>query len=119
MELIAANLYTGPLFVKYNGVLRGLQSESPFLRNAMIKLCCPADIFAAYTSGTVTFETARDKHLNRYTTTIHGINSAVIKIGKLTKATKVFRGVSGMKLPENFWEPNEYLVRGGVEPAFM
>ena len=27
-EAIAARLYTGPLFVKYNGVLRGLDSEA-------------------------------------------------------------------------------------------
>eukprot|EP00966_Prymnesium_polylepis_P181174 4196501-Prymnesium_polylepis.1 len=59
------------------------------------------------------------KSLNRYTTTLHGINSAIIKLGKLTKATKVYRGISGMALPDEFWEPNEYGVRGGVESAFM
>ena len=32
-ELVGAQLYTGPVFEKYNAVLRGLQSESPFLRN--------------------------------------------------------------------------------------
>ena len=51
-ELIATNLYTGPLFVKYNAVLRGLLSESPFLRNGMIKHCAPKAVFDQYI-GTV------------------------------------------------------------------
>ena len=38
---------------------------------------------------------------------------------RLTVANKVYRGISGAKLPNEFWEPNEYGVRGGVEPAFM
>ena len=36
---------------------------------------------------------------NTYTTTLHTINSAVVKLGKLTKATKVYRGVAGGLLP--------------------
>ena len=79
------------------------------------------------------------KSLNKYTTTLHAVNSSIIKVhahapglpdlrhivlpqicsrasrvipplcvrvkqlGKLTKATKVYRGVSGMALPEQFW----------------
>ena len=66
----------------------------------------------------LSFEQAR-KQLNRYTTTLHAINSAVIKLGKLTKATKVYRGISGMALPKEFWDENEFGVRGGVENAFM
>ena len=57
--------------------------------------------------------------LNRYTTTLHGINSAIIKLGKLTRATKVYRGIAGMRLPDEFWTPNAFGVRGGVEQAFM
>ena len=64
------------------------------------------------------FEQAR-KQLNRYTTTLHAINSAVIKLGKLTKATKVYRGIAGMAMPREFWQPNQFGVKGGVEPAFM
>ena len=36
------------MFVKYNGLLRGLQSDAPFLRNTMLQLCCPKDIAAHY-----------------------------------------------------------------------
>ena len=102
------------MFVKYNGVLRGLQSESAFLRNQMLQLCCAAGIADEYQRGKLSFEEAKAS-LNKYTTTLHGINSAVIKLGKLTKATKVYRGISGMALPKEFWEENAFGVRGGVE----
>ena len=46
---------------------------------------------------------------------LHAINSAIIKLGKLTKANKVYRGISGMALPKEFWEANEFGVRGGVD----
>jgi hypothetical protein len=42
-----------------------------------------------------------------------------VKIGKLTKATTVFRGIAGKAMPQEFWHPNEYGVKGGVEAAFM
>ena len=119
------------MFVKYNGVLRGLRSESPFLRNSMIQLCCPAAIFMKYigdtplnklflqpVNWTLSFDEAL-RSLNKYTTTLHAINSAIIKLGKLTKANKVYRGISGMALPDEFWKPNEFDVRGGIESAFM
>ena len=40
-------------------------------------------------------------------------------MSQLTTATKVYRGISGGLLPPQFWTPNEYLVRGGVEWAFL
>ena len=106
------------MFVKYNGVLRGLQSDSPFLKNTMVALCCPREVSNRYAARSMSLEEALP-FLNKYTTTLHGINSAIIKLGKLTKATKVYRGIAGMALPDDFWEPNEHGVRGGVEPAFM
>ena len=74
-------------FVKYNGVLRGLQSDSAFLKKAMVALCCPESIAEQYAAGSVAFEEAC-RSLNKYTTTLHGINSAIIKMGKLTVASK-------------------------------
>lgn len=47
------------------------------------------------------------------------INSVVVKLSKLTVATKVFRGVCGKVLPDQFWVPNEFGVKGGIESAFM
>ena len=54
----------------------------------------------------------------RYATTIHAINSAVIKLSKLTVATPVFRGVAGMRLPAEFFAKNADGVAGGVEYGF-
>jgi len=56
---------------------------------------------------------------NRYVTSIHVINSAIVKLGKLQKACKVFRGASGGLLPRQFWEADQFGVRGGVEFGFM
>ena len=54
-----------------------------------------------------------------YVTTIHCINSAIVKLGKNQKAVRVYRGMSGGMLPEEFNEPGEMGTRGGVEAAFM
>ena len=126
-EAIGARLYTGPSFVKYNAVLRGLDSDVPFLRNQMIELCCPTAVSVEYMRGAKTWEEAKGtlkyeqarKELNTYTTTLHAINSSIVKLGKLTIACKVYRGISGRVLPEQFWKENEYGVKGGIEGAFM
>jgi hypothetical protein len=126
-EVVGGRLYTGPLFVKYNGVLRGLDSPIPFLKNAMIQLCCSKDVSERFlgesklwqpAAGTLPYEKAK-KEINLYTTTIHVINSCIVKMGKLTKAKPVYRGLSLRILPEQFWKPNEQGVMGGVEFAFM
>ena len=96
-EAIAVRLYTGPMFLKYNGVLRGLQSKLPFFVQRFERLC----------------------RGNRYTTTLHALNSAIIKLSKLTVACNVYRGVSGGSLPAALRQRNEYGVRGGVDLAFM
>ena len=69
------------MFVKFNGVLRGLRSESSFLRNTMIQLCCPATIFSEYignvpadkmflsANGSLSFDKAL-RSLNKYPTTL-------------------------------------------------
>jgi len=31
----------------------------------------------------------------------------------------VYRGIAGMSLPDEFWQPNEFGVKGGIENAFM
>jgi len=132
-EVLAARAYTGPLFYKYNAILRGLDTESytapPLLKNAMVRLCCPKATHDAYigTAAEAPWKEANGKlsyadalqTLNKYTTTLHCINSAIVKVGKLTHACVVYRGVSGGKLPESFWLPDEFGCCGGVEPGFM
>merc|ERR1719367_1709392 len=56
---------------------------------------------------------------NRYIKTIHVINSAIIKLSKVQKATTVYRGVQGGLLPPQFWEKNDFGVCGGIEFGFM
>ena len=69
-ELIAARMYTGPLYFKYNTVLRGSLPTSP---------ARDAERFTSLCKG------------NRYVTTMHCINSAVVKLSKLQKACRVYR----------------------------
>eukprot|EP00965_Chrysotila_dentata_P101992 3366427-Pleurochrysis_carterae.AAC.2 len=88
---------TGPMFMKYNAVLRGLGSENAYLRRSFDELCMG----------------------NTYTTTLHVINSAIVKLGKLTRAARVYRGLAGKALPSSFFAKNEFGVKGGVESAFM
>ena len=118
VEAIGLREYTGPLFVKYNAVLRGLNSKVGFLQTQLIKLCGPTDVSEQFAAGTMSFEQAKAK-VNLYTTTLHVINSGIVKTSKLTYACPVYRGVSGMALPPAFWTPNEHGVRGGIEGAFM
>ena len=42
------------------------------------------------------------------------INSVIVKSSKLTRATKVYRGIAGGLLPDRFWIPNEQGVKGGA-----
>ena len=132
MELLTARLYTGPMFEKCApsrsrapdppwkrpcaphrtpcssdrprpathadcAVLRGVLGKVPFLHRKFERLC----------------------HGNHYTGTIHTINAALIKLGRITTAQKLYRGVSGMRLPEQFLTADEFDVRGGVELGFL
>ena len=65
---------TPQMHVKYNAVLRGCTSDS--MDGAWTK-------FDQLCKG------------NKYATTLHVVNSAVVKLSKLTKAAKVYRGMSG------------------------
>jgi len=116
-EVAGLRLYTGAMYVPYQAVLRGLRSLSDYLRETMLNLCCPKDIFDEYKAGNITLDEAMQS-LNRYTTTLHAINSGIVKLSKFTKATTVYRGVSGV-LPEAFWLDNEHGVKGGIELGFM
>ena len=95
-EFAALRLYTGPLYVKYNGILRAALSGVPFLEQACQKLCMG----------------------NQYPTTLHVLTTAIIKLGKLEKAQLVYRAPGGA-LPASFWRRNPEGVQGGLEIAFM
>ena len=56
---------------------------------------------------------------NIYTTSIHAVNSCVLKLSKLTRASTIYRGFAGGLLPEAFWQKNEFNVAGGCEYGFL
>eukprot|EP00325_Prymnesiales_sp_UTEX-LB-985_P016966 CAMPEP_0174755368 /NCGR_PEP_ID=MMETSP1094-20130205/106211_1 /TAXON_ID=156173 /ORGANISM="Chrysochromulina brevifilum, Strain UTEX LB 985" /LENGTH=715 /DNA_ID=CAMNT_0015961257 /DNA_START=10 /DNA_END=2157 /DNA_ORIENTATION=+ len=95
-ELVAIRLYTGPMYQKYNAVLRA-KSGNAFLVKQWKDICIR----------------------NNYVSTIHAINSAVIKLSKLSKAGMVYRGVCYGKLDSKFWSANADGVCGGVEFGFQ
>jgi len=56
---------------------------------------------------------------NRYSTTIHVLQSAVSKLGKICPVETIYYGISDAALPERYWTKEEnYLVQGGVEGSF-
>ena len=95
-EIIAGRLYTGPTFEKYNSILRKF-TKAPFLVDKCNRLCAG----------------------NSYTTTIHAINSALIKLRKVASASKVYRGLAGGALPSEFLEPDEFCLCSAVDFGFM
>jgi hypothetical protein len=55
--------------------------------------------------------------LNAYTTTLHTLNSGIIKMSKLGQAVAAFRGICGASLPAAFFQRDAAGIRGGVELA--
>jgi hypothetical protein len=64
-------------------------------------------------------DTARWQTKGIYSTTIALTSSAQIKLSKICKACKVFRGICGGQLPDSFYTPSVFNVKGGIERAFM
>jgi hypothetical protein len=93
-EIIGIRLYTGPMFQAYNECLRQLKGQNEW-------------------------KTVNDSWKGLFTTTLHAINSFIIKMSEVSKATRVYRGLSAGKLPESFLQENKYKVRGGIELGFM
>ena len=82
-EVISLRLYTGPMYIWYNAVLRN-NDFPPGIRASL--------------EG------------NRYETTIFCIISGIIKLSKLTEVPedrRVYRGLGGALLPDTFWSKTE------------
>ena len=54
-----------------------------------------------------------------FVTTLHVINSMILKLSRTQAAFTVYRGTAGGRLPNQFLKPNADNIRGGVELAFM
>ena len=55
---------------------------------------------------------------NKYSTTIHAVNSVVVKCSRLTKIQPLYRGWTGATLPQAFFVEDEMGVKGGIEYGF-
>ena len=99
-ELGSLRMYTGPMFMLYNTVLRAMATKSKTVE---------------YGGPSMLGKSVEKK----FTTTLHGINSGVIKLSRMQPACEVYRGVGGMRLPPAFVTPNSHNVRGGVENGFL
>ena len=89
-EIVALRLYTGPMYVKYNAVLRGMA--------------------VATAGGTIYSSTV---HL--ICSGLHTLS----RVSELPKEMKLYRGNGGMALPSSFLEPDASGCAGGTEPAIM
>jgi hypothetical protein len=91
-EVLAARMHTGPQFMHYNASLRQ---------------------FPEWVLDTM--------HGNRYVTTIHCINSAIIKLARASpiEPLVVYRGSKDMRLPRQFAAKDDLGRQGDVELAFM
>ena len=134
-EIIAGRLYTGPQYTKYNGVLRqlgdirdalgGNHSEDKIVEELRRRQDEDTQRRWAEEEKDPKKKAAKrirspyDTMGNTYTTTLHVIGSAVLKLGKLTVANKIYRGVARKSLPKEYEAPNEYNVRAGIENGFM
>jgi len=130
-ELIAGRMYTGPMYEKYNAVLRffaalgadgavlleyASMEKVPFLQ----KKCGWLHLgeWVATAAGKGESAAVRWTWHNQYTTTIHAINSIIVKLSPLTKITPLYRGWTGATLPQAFFQSDALGFRGGVEYGF-
>jgi hypothetical protein len=96
-EVIALRLYTGPCYQLYNAALRK----------------------AAIAGGKGEGGEQTSAEGVPFVTTVHLINSGLLKLSKLQQCVVVYRGIGGVTLPEVFREPNKDGAKGGVEFGFM
>lgn len=95
---VGARLYTGPLYMKYNFVLRGAYDKGAFIQAYLHRHC----------------------KTNTYPTTLLYLCLAINKLSRISHATKVYRAPGG-QLPPSFFEGDAAMrgARGGVEMGFM
>ena len=113
-ELIATRLYTGPCFVAYNKVLRDTPGGV-----ASPQVSSPARLHTVRAFRDTARLGPEEKHVNPFSATLHCISSAIGKLSKLSRVTKVYRAPGG-KMPTAFMEPDpDTNGTGGIESGFM
>ena len=132
---------TGPMYCKYNTVLRDIghlhekarlhsMQSAKEISDELKRYQAEKEDEFRYGRGNGGAESERGRvrdsserfpghtHGNLYTTTLHLINSAVLKLGKLTKAQPVYRGISFRTLPKKLKRKKPDNTRGGIEFGF-
>ena len=94
------------MFVRYNATLRAAGARASSARGG------PSGS-ATTLARSPSFASAGGPQT--FTTSLHVTSSAIVKLGKLVKAEKVYRGVAGRRLPQQLIEANEWNVKGGIE----
>jgi hypothetical protein len=94
------------MYVWYNDVLRNIGTPKDKVRPALTHV-------VAWKAK------AEEDDKIPFATTIHVLNSAIIKLSRVQKAERVYRGTTGGQLPDKFWTPNRDNIRGGIEMGFM
>ena len=100
-EVVALRLFTGPMYAKYNEVLRVTTLQEGA---------------AQPVEGTAALEA------NTYSTTIGLLISGLIKLGRISsppRSRRAYRGLAGLDLPSAFFTSDEQGFCGVVEPAFL
>eukprot|EP01052_Picozoa_sp_SAG31_P003957 SAG31_NODE_157_length_22047_cov_5.897849_6_plen_1697_part_00 len=100
VEIISLRLFTGPCYMLYNGVLRGMAS------GGYIQSGFPEKLIGASVAKT-------------FVTTIHMIQSGLVKLSRITPVRTVYYGLGGVKLPRSFDHANVRDSKAGVEFGFV
>ena len=114
-ELVALRLFTGPMYVKYNEVLRATTLQESAAQ--------PAESLEAKVTVP---EGAPTLEANTYSTTIGLLISGLVKLGRIASLPRgargqavAYRGLAGLDLPSAVFTPDEQGFCGVVEPALL
>ena len=98
-EILGLRLYSGPLFEMYNSVLRAQGDVIPW-----------GNSYPMEKGMRVT---------GRFVTTIHAVNSGILKLSTLTPVVTGFRGLASLNMPKQLLEADEMGSRLGIEFGFL
>ena len=98
-EITALRLYTGPMFEFYNTALRAV--------GGMIS-----------GGSRYPMQDGMDT-AGRFVTTMHAVNSGLLKLSTLTPCMKVYRGTRGREMPMQLEVADKFASRVGIQLGFM
>lgn len=113
------------MFKKFNTLLRCLQLDGQSRTRASRSEPAHMLLQQAEKVGLAAWEDRPGGSLelrwrNRYVGTIYLINETAVKLGMLTAAGPIYRGIgSGAALSEQWVHPDEFGLRGGIEASLL